>query len=170
MRHNLGWIIVAAACALVPRGAAGLDPQMAALQGLRGVYIVADPQGEKAALEGIAARTLESDIGARLSGAGVKVYTAEELKKAPGSPFLYLRLGMVRRKDGRTYVYNIALQLEQMTTLVRKPDATMFSVTWQSGGAVGLAGATDRIEQVRRAVREQVDQFLMSYRTANPGR
>jgi hypothetical protein len=170
MKRWFVWCLVAStAWSLAPRSAAAVDTQLAALAGLSGVYIVAEPQGEKRALEGITANLLVSDVGERLRGAGIHTYTAQEMRTAPGSPFVYVRLGMVRRKDGGTFVYNLALQLQQMATLTRKADAVLFAATWQSGGAVGIAGPTDRVQLVRRALREQVDQFILAYRTANPG-
>jgi len=76
---------------------------------------------------------------------------------------LYANLAVVC--DRQNCAFNVALEVQQEVRLERRPRAgTLIAPTW-STGVTGLVGRRPGL--IRQNLRDQVDQFVAAYRSAN---
>lgn len=86
--------------------------------------------------------------------------------KAPGSPFLYLRLSVLQNKTTGLYSHFYELSLNQEVKLDRDLTFKMFAPTWQKMN-LGYAGTAVAESAIRSAIGDIVDVFCNSYLAAN---
>ena len=155
---------------LVSPGLAQEAPTTAAtLRGLTGVDVVVEevptePDVEKARLGSSA---VQEDIESQLREGGIRVLSDEEWEAAPGRPWLFVRLQMLRPQAARrAFVYVISLDLMQQVGLARDSGINAVGMTWRTG-EIGTVSAIN-VSRVRDSLRAQVDTFINAYWAVNP--
>jgi hypothetical protein len=136
------------------------------LTGLQGVYVVVEilrPEVEK---YGLTRQQLQTDVELRLRQNGIKVLSGEERLSAPGMPYLYVNVPIMKVEEIPLVVYSISVQLWQRVLLTRDPNKIYIASTWDTG-FIGCAGL-DRIESIRESVKNYVDAFINDYLAVNP--
>jgi hypothetical protein len=98
--------------------------------------------------------------------AGIRVLTLEETLKAPGKPYIYVNVDALRNASFPFYAYNIRVELFQELESVARPGVMISGITWQNT-RVGSVGASN-LRQVRDDLKDDMDQFVNDWRTANP--
>jgi hypothetical protein len=153
------WLsLVISTCAFaVTRG----GERQAILRGLAGVRVVVERLKPEIERDGLFGSTLQTDAELTLQMAGIKVLSEEEWLKAPGAPYLYLKVNAFQCARG--YVYNITLTLEEQVKLVRnglKVSATTSTIGHQ-------LGITSSLSDIREEARGQVEEFIKAWQEAN---
>jgi len=140
------------------------------LAGLTGVHVVVEEPGEAAERAGLRRASLEAEVTRRLRLAGLRVLGPAEAATAAGRPTLHLRVVVEPLPDaGDLHLYSVDLALRQQVRLVRDRAVESYAVTWSDTRVVGVA-RDGRLDVVRRALLEKVDQFLAAWRTVNQER
>ncbi len=155
---------------LVSAGLAQEAPTTAAtLRGLTGVDVVVEevptePDIEEARLGRSA---VQEDIESQLREGGIRVLSDEEWQAAPGQPWLFVRVQMLRPQAARrAFVYVISLDLMQQVGLAREPGIDAVGMTWRTG-EIGTVSAAN-VSRVRDSLRAHVDTFINAYWAVNP--
>ena len=154
---------------LVSPGLAQEAPTTAVtLRGLTGVDVVveelpAEPEIEEARLGSSA---VQEDIESQLREGGIRVLSDEEWQAAPGRPWLFVRVQMLRPQAARrAFVYVISLDLMQQVGLARDPGIDAVGMTWRTG-EIGTVSAIN-VSRVRDSLRAHVDTFIDAYWAVN---
>ena len=155
---------------LVSPGLAQEAPTTAAtLRGLTGVNVVVEevptqPEVEEA---GLGSSAVQEDIESQLREGGIRVLSDEEWQAAPGRPWLFVRVQMLRPQAARrAFVYVISLDLTQQVTLARDPGIEAMGMTWRTGGISTVSAVN--LPRVRDSLRAHLDTFINAYWTVNP--
>ena len=153
------WTLLLALALGAAQTAAAADSESArpSLKGISAFRVLVEKLGAKVEKEGVLNRdVLQADVEARLAEDGIKV-----AKDAPA--LLYANLAVVC--DRQNCAFNIALEVQQEVRLERRQRAgTLIVPTW-STGVTGLVGRRPGL--IRQNLRDQVDQFVAAYRSAN---
>ena len=154
---------------LVNPGLAQEAPTTAAtLRGLTGVDVIveelpAEPEVEEARLGSFA---VQEDIESQLREGGIRVLSDEEWQAAPGRPWLFVRVQMLRPQAARlAFVYVISLDLMPQVGLARDPGIYAVGMTWRTG-EIGTVSAIN-VSRVRDSLRTHVDAFINAYWAVN---
>ena len=105
-------MIVIVVVALVAPAIGQGDPSAdETLRGLTGVNVLVEDLPVEPAAEqvGLTPATLRADIETQLREAGIHVLTDDEWQAAPGRPWLFIRVRIIRRDATSAYTYVIAL-------------------------------------------------------------
>ncbi len=155
---------------LVSAGLAQEAPTTAAtLRGLTGVDVVVEqvptePDVEEA---GLGSSAVQEDIESQLREGGIRLLSDEEWQAAPGQPWLFVRVQMLRPQAARrAFVYVISLDLMQQVGLAREPGIDAVGMTWRTG-EIGTVSAAN-VSRVRDSLRAHVDTFINAYWAVNP--
>ncbi len=168
VRHSVSVtlaVLVSLGVAAAARGVGEVEKQ--SLAGLSGVLVVVEHMRPDAERDGLTRTGLQTDVELRLRQAGIRVLTVKEMVWTPGEPSLYLNVNTNKRMG--LYAYCVQLGLYQRVRLDRAPSVIAVVVTWAISGEVGTVGA-NKLGNVRKAVRDMVDQFINAYLAANPKR
>jgi len=141
--------------------------EVRSLRGLQGVEVVVENPDDDARMLGLSSEQLQGDAVARLRDSGVRVLTADD--RAPGRPWLYLRVFVLRSANLPIVSYYVTAQLRQDATLDRNPDLRLGATTWDVAVG-GLAGTSAFAGAVRETVRTAADRFAADFLTVNGGR
>ena len=135
------------------------------LRALPGVYFIVEPVSREAQRDGLSTEMLVRDVELRLRQAGVHLLSENEWARAPGRPFLYIRVSLV--KSGSHYVYHLGMQLLQRVRLERYQELPSVQVpTWSAPEEIGMLDA-NRLEDIRTYVLDQLALFIRAYLTVN---
>ena len=155
---------------LASAGLAQEAPTTAAtLRGLTGVDVVVEevptePEVEEARLGSSA---VQEDIESQLREGGIRILSDEEWQAAPGRPWLFVRVQMLRPQAARrAFVYVISLDLMQQVGLARDPGIDAVGMTWRTG-EIDTVSAVN-VPRVRDRLRTLVDTFINAYWAVNP--
>jgi hypothetical protein len=170
MRKRLASVLVALLLMCPLQGTAfGDDSEYnrTSLAGLRGVAVVVETTEKEFEQAGVAVATLTTDVELKLRQSGIRVLAGSERLDAPGFPYLYVNLNLLRSSSGAVS-YSLRVELMQRIRLVRDAKIELSASTWSvsSVGTVGLAN----LSAVRGPVRDAVDRFANEYLAANPKR
>jgi len=143
-----------------------LNWNVQSLVGIRGISLLIEDLGENAKAAGLAEDQLRTDIEMNLRQAGIKVNSKEEYLASGDRACLYVNVSALKRDD--LFIYSISVEVTQTAVLVRRPNRICPSATtWQSG-AFGSVGATYFVETIRSRVKDNTNDFINDYLTANP--
>lgn len=152
---SLGWGLTAAAA----------DHEEETLAGLPGVRVAIDEPDDGA---GLTESALRKEVESRLAAAGIRVLSDREWQAAPGHPSLKLEVTLKREGKG-SRLFLVELEVEQDVRLVRDPARNGPAATWAAASRFGATPASG-VGGVLSAVREACDEFVATWRRANPGR
>lgn len=128
------------------------------LSGLTAVDVHVEPINADAERDGLDRSELRQDVETALGNAGIRVVSEPVLfADVPGTPVLQLDTMTVR--TDASYAYSVRLELWQAVRLVRDPTVQTLAMTWCSLQHVGTVAA-ERLTDVRRVVRDVVDEFV----------
>lgn len=162
--RRLVWTcIVGAMIRIAPAEGQSIVLDTLSLYGLPGVRVAVDFVG--ADPEGLSGDTLQGDIEVAVGAAGIPVLTEDEWQVTIGNPMLRLRVTLVRPSE-HFYLFNLELEVQQLTKLARDSTIPSFSTTWAAGDVVGTVPA-GQLGSVRRHVQSMVAQFLTAHAVAN---
>lgn len=131
---------------------------------------------------GLTEAVLQASIERQLESSGIAVVAEEASKRTategilnvrtkfldpepPQKTFTTAKEGEIARFDPKkSYVYAIRLNLRQLVSLQRTPEATAFAITWQTE-SVGLR----RLALIREDFENMVNVFIEAYWSENPG-
>jgi hypothetical protein len=137
------------------------------LQGLSGVRVLVEDVPPELEREGLTKDRLQGSVELKLRTAGIKPFTEEECRNAPGEPYLYININLNTLKPGSNiYSYGIDIGLIQDVILQRSPKQTSYAITWSTGG-VGLIGGK-QLGELGESVGGMVDLFIMAFLSVNP--
>jgi hypothetical protein len=139
--------------------------EQASLAELKGVRVVIEAVDPALKIANLATEVLVKDVETKLTAAGIKVLTSDELLKTPGMPYLYINVGTV--KSGAVVAYNIQVDLRQGAVLERDPNITTTVTTWTAGTRMGVASFSE-LNQLRGFADAGVDEFITAFKAANP--
>lgn len=131
------------------------------LRGISGFPIVVEdlPQASRNL---VSEAQLTKDIEEKLKTAGIKVLSKEEGLKQPGSPYLYVNSDLYQLSDG--FIVKIVLEVRQQVNLARNPNSKAFGSTW----SIGVFGGVREIQDMREALKGEVETFIKAYFSVNP--
>jgi hypothetical protein len=159
---SLRLFLVAASTLIGPQGASAAETESASLslKGLRSFRVVVEQLGSQVENSATAKRQdLQADVEARLAQAGIRV-------SKDASAILYVNVAVVCH--GASCALNVTLEVQQRVRLEQRPQAEALIVpTWRTG-ITGLIGRQPDL--IRKNLRDQVDQFVTAYRSANPAK
>ncbi len=135
------------------------------LRALPGVYFVVEELGAEVEADGLTTIQIQQDVEFTLRRAGVRVMSEPEWASMPGKPFLYVRVSTV--KDGSRYAFHLGVELFQRVRLERYQEmAPVQAPTWSAREEIGVIDAR-RVQELRRYLADQVEQFLEAYLAVN---
>jgi len=124
---------------------------------------------------GLTKEKLRTDIALKLRLAGIKVLPTVEMglinwksedRAVSFAPHLdvYIFGDKVTELRG-TYFYSVQVSFTQMALIQREPSISLPLPSWR---ALPVIGFGKDIEYIRQVVKDQVDEFLNAYLSANP--
>jgi hypothetical protein len=137
------------------------DSTRASLKGLTAFDVVVEQIGSKVDGKDAALKRedLQTEVEARLAKAGIRV-------SKDAAAVLYANVAVVCNRG--SCAFDIVLEVQQRVRLARRPRAgTLIAPTWTTG-VTGLVAR--RPDLIRENLRDQVDQFVAAYRSANPAK
>ena len=133
------------------------------LRALPGVWVQTTPLLAAAAADGLRADSLTAMVETALRDAGIRVLTEDEWQVTIGNPLLLLTVNLIRPSEF-LYLYNVELELQQLTTMPRDSQP-VFGTTWAAGDVLGTVPAP-RLSSLVPRIRQMVDGFIRAYVTA----
>ena len=131
------------------------------LSGIRTVHVVVDISGTNF---GVTEDQMRTDIELKLRLAGMRVDQESKAVVSIGATVLETKGTAGRSLGGVAY---IDISLIQSVMLYRDPTIVAGALTWTHGTLIAGPDETMR-EQIRNAVKDEVDIFLNAWLSANP--
>jgi hypothetical protein len=139
------------------------------LYGLEEVGIVVDSLHPDVERRGVSRAKIQSDLAQKLRQAGIRILTGEQWKELPGSPFLYLYIGVEPLDSFPVYSVTVRLQLRQQSCLSRNLIICGSAVTWENVGAIRMMSVA-HLASIPEEVGTLVDRFIAAYQEENVSR
>ncbi len=144
--------------------AADIEYERETLRGLRGIRVVVERLPPEAERDGLTRSTIQTDVELKLRQAGIPLLSRAD--RPPGSPYLYVNVNTYQSRVG-LYAFSVQAGLVQFVILERNRNITSQATTWEATGSVGAVGS-EKLSEVRNAVRDMVDEFINAYLAVNP--
>lgn len=136
------------------------------LRDLDGVRVAVEDLSLALPVKGISAEQLKQVTEMKLRQARIEVLNQGEYPV--GDPYLRVRVS-TSPKDGDFAAYEVEVDFVQIVFLRRNPTATFNRAeTWKASGRIGIARVAQLAEKIRQALSDQMDQFIVAYRSVNP--
>jgi hypothetical protein len=136
------------------------------LKGLKGFYVQVDNLPFDVEDKGLTRREVQRDVELELRKGGALVLTREQAIDNPSAPRLHVRILTSKTDHGGLYAYCIVLSFDQAAVLARDAALNVDATTWGKAG-VGMV-KTKKVDDLRRLILENVDEFLNVYLSENP--
>jgi len=140
----------------------------ASLRGLSGVLVLVQDLSPRIEEAGLTKSELQADVEQRLRWAGIRVLGREEWRGTTGWPVLYVQVSLHTPHKVDIFSLYIHVQLFEHVALERDPTIKIPALTWAPTAYVGTSGKRYLKRGIQHQVRDQVDQFIAAYRSANP--
>ncbi len=140
-------------------------PDIQSLTGLSGAFIGFQKYPAELEQDGLTSKQIATEVELRLRKAGIKILTADEVMKSPGSPVFEVDMRAIKFEEG-SYAISIRLSLKQKVVTERKPFIGIVSATWEVQNLLTVGRAN--LRQVKDEVGDGVDVFANDFLTANP--
>jgi hypothetical protein len=153
-----------------PLYALDTDVTRKTLSGLQGVYVAVEelqPNLMKygaAQKVGLSKEALQRELEARLTKAGIRVLTWDQMLKTPGSPFLYVVVN-THESEKYWYAYDIRIEFQQLVIMEANPKVRAMAGTW-SINMTGIANI-GTLQVIKDDVGALVGKFVQAYRAVN---
>ena len=143
-----------------------LLPPVQSLVGVKGVRVLIKDLTEGAKSAGLTKEQLQTDVELKLRLAGIKVNSDKEWRVSEGHVFLAIIINHV--SDDYSFPYSINLGLGQDVYLARKPHRRCGFITTWDKGHLGRCSSSKFAKTIRDTLKDQTDEFINDYLTANP--
>jgi len=101
----------------------------------------------------------------RLTAAGLRFLTKEEMEATPGRPVLSLRYSPRRESAGCIIPYSLSLSIKEEAVLTRNPAKKVPATVWSATTRENLANLHYKLDN---ALDETIEKFLKDWTEANP--
>ena len=136
------------------------------LRGLKGFYVQVDSLPFDVEQKGLTRQEVQRDVELDLRKGGALVFTREQASDIPNAPRLHVRILTSKTDHGGFYAYCIVLSFDQGAVLARDASINVDATTWSKAG-VGMI-KTKKVDDLRKVILENVDEFLNVYLSENP--
>jgi hypothetical protein len=151
-----------------------VQPPANPLAGLLGVEVQVDSLSGDLAPLGLSSADIQTAVDSELHNGGVRVLAPAERQSIPGAPVMSVQImvvaSSVRDSTPVAFAYYLDVQVLERASLARVPRLSTQAVTWISPRTIGLQATPMLGSTVRQLLGQDVAQFLIAYRAANPGR
>ena len=161
------FVLVIALCVFIPASGNSSEYEInrESIRGIKGVHVLIKKPGQDEIPDELTADLILKDVELRLRKNGITVLTEEGMRIYPGNPLLYININFIKMKNVRSYIYSLSINFEQSVTLERNK-LPVRAVTWSSG-VVGYT-PINKLNSVRKDIKELVDKFINTYLSVNP--
>lgn len=136
------------------------------LKGLKGFYVEVSYLPFDVEQKGLTRQEVQRDVELQLRKGGALVLTREQAADNPNAPRLHVRILTSKTERGGFYAYCLVLGFDQAAVLARDANVNVDATTWSKAG-VGMI-KTKNVDDLRKVVAENVDEFLNIYLSENP--
>jgi hypothetical protein len=136
------------------------------LRGMNSLFLYVHSLPPQAEAFGLTQEQIQSDVDAQLQSAGIPVVSYRECCDIPGSPYLFVGIGLVNGTQPDIYAATAHLELRQVSSLEREPESTYHATTWMRGETV-LAQATTLESDLKDLLKGWIKMFIYDYRSVN---
>lgn len=136
------------------------------LQGITSFFVYVHSLPPQAEVFGLSREKILSDVETQLRQAGITVVSYGACCDTPGSPYLFVGVGLINDDQGDRYAATVHLALRQVCSLERKPELSYHATTWMRGETV-LVEAASLAAAVQDLLDGWVNMFIYDYRSAN---
>jgi hypothetical protein len=136
------------------------------LRGMNSLFLYVHSLPPRAEEFGLTQEQILSDVETQLQSAGIPVVSYRECCDIPGSPYLFVGIGLVNDAKDDIYAVTAHLELRQICSLDREPEATYHATTWMRG-ETELVEATTLESAVQGLLHGWVKMFIYDYRSVN---
>ena len=136
------------------------------LKGLKGFCVQVGSLPFDVEEKGLTRKEVQRDVELELRKGGALVLTREQANDSPNAPRLHVRILTSKTDHGGFYAYCIVLSFDQAAVLARDASVNVDATTWSKAG-VGMV-KTKNVDDLRKLILENVDEFLNVYLSENP--
>jgi hypothetical protein len=136
------------------------------LRGIKSLFLYVHSLPPQAEESGLTEEQIRSDVDTQLRSAGIPVVSYRECCDIPGSPYLFVGIGLVNGTKHDIYAVTAHLELRQVSSLEREPESSYHATTWMRGETV-LADATTLESAVQDLLEGWMNMFIYDYWTVN---
>ena len=136
------------------------------LRGMNSLFLYVHSLPPQAEEFGLTQEQIQSDVEAQLQSAGIPVVSYRECCDIPGSPYLFVGIGLVNGTQPDIYAVTAHLELRQVSSLEREPESTYHATTWMRGETV-LAQATTLESDLKDLLKGWIKMFIYDYWSVN---
>ena len=141
--------------------------QKETLHGIKNIEVVVQKMKSYEAKKlGLTENVLQTEVELKLKTVGINVLSEEESFDIPGSPWLNVNVTLIKNPSGGLF-FNIVIMLHQDAILRNNPEKSFDAVTWHNE-SMGYAPDNTLAEQIRDALKGQVDRFTNDFLSVNP--
>ena len=134
------------------------------LEVIPGVLVVVEGLTAEAARDGLTSDDVHAEIEDLLADADVTLLTEREWSDLIGNPALQVNFQLLKPSP-HLYLYNVTIELRQLTVLVRDSSKGAWTRTWSGGALLGTT-PTANLPTLRTEVRTLVQRFIDAYSEA----
>jgi hypothetical protein len=136
------------------------------LRGMNSLFLYVHSLPPQAEEFGLTQEQIQSNVDAQLRSAGVPVVSYRECCDIPGSPYLFVGIGLVDNPQHDIYAVTAHLELRQVSSLEREPESSYHATTWMRG-ETELVEATSLESAVQNLLHGWVKMFIYDYWSVN---
>jgi hypothetical protein len=133
---------------------------LSSLGGLTAVFVLVEDLPDGTKLRGLSKETIQSEVEQRLRLGGLRVVSAEQSARLPGTPYLYVRVNLV----DHARAVGVEVDLNQGALLVRNGQIVPSAITWSRSALL----SKPTVQNIRHAVNDRVDAFVNAWLSVNP--
>ncbi len=137
------------------------------LRGIKSLFIFIQSLPREAQAFGLTREKMQKDIVSKIEMAGIKVVSYNDWYDVPGSPYLFIGIGILPLPQHGDFTTTIHLELRQIADLKRNPELSYHATTWMRGETLYVKEAGLK-SVVRDSLNDWLDLFLYDYLTVNP--
>jgi hypothetical protein len=136
------------------------------LRGMNSLYLYVHSLPPQAEESGLTQEQILSDVDTQLRSAGIPVVSYRECCDVPGSPYLFVGVGLLKDPKHDLYAVTAHLELRQVCSLEREAEATYHATTWMRG-ETELVEATTLESALQNLLHGWVKMFIYDYWSVN---
>ena len=136
------------------------------LRGMNSLYLYVHSLPPQAEEFGLTQEQIQSDVDTQLQSAGIPVVSYRECCDIPGSPYLFVGVGLVNGAQPDIYAVTAHLELRQVSSLEREPESSYHATTWMRG-ETELVEATTLESDAKDLLHGWIKMFIYDYWSVN---
>jgi len=136
------------------------------LRGLHGVALFVMGPGVEIEKYGLTESQIRTDVELKLRQSGVKVLSSKERYEMPGSPLFGIFALVHKWPDSDVFSVHVYAKFTQEVVLERNRSILCNATTWETF-PVGAVFSSGELQDVRRMVKDHVEEFSNDYLAAN---